>query len=105
MFIESLYKKLGVPPEARVGFQIAHKGLKGRELNSASRNRYMSSRGPAEEDESISEITTILGTMSETRVDDVRNIVEPLFMLFDFMEFNTSVYEDIVRSFERGIVR
>ena len=65
----------------------------------------MSSRGPAEEDESISEITTILGTMSETRVDDVRNIVEPLFMLFDFMEFNTTVYEDIVRSFERGIVR
>ena len=105
MFIESVYKKLGVPPEARVGFQIAHKGLKRRELNSASHNRYMSSRGPAEEDESISEITTILGTMSETRVDDVRNIVAPLFMLFDFMEFNTAVYEDIVRSFEHGIVR
>jgi hypothetical protein len=105
MFIESVYKKLGVPPEARVGFQIAHKGLKRRELNSASHNRYMSSRSPAEEDESISEITTILGTMSETRVDDVRNIVAPLFMLFDFMEFNTAVYEDIVRSFERGIVR
>jgi TIR domain len=105
MFIESLYKKLGVSPEARVGFQIAHKGLKSRELNSASPNRPISSRGLAVEDESISEITTILGTMSETRVDDVRNIVAPLFMLFDFMEFSATVYEGIVENFERGIVR
>jgi hypothetical protein len=105
MFIESLYRKLGVPPEAGVGIQITHKGLKGRELSSASSNRLMFSRGPAEEDESTSEISTILGTMGETRVDDVRKIAGPMFMLFDFMQFNVSVYDDIVRNFERGIVR
>jgi hypothetical protein len=105
MFIESLYSKLGVPPEARVGIQITHGGLKGRELSSASSNRYMFSRGPTEENESTSEITTILGTMGETRVDDVRKIVEPMFMLFNFMQFNASVYDDIVRNFERGIIR
>ena len=105
MFIESLYKKLGVPPEARVGIQITHRGLRGRELNSASSNRHFFSRGPAKEDESTSEITTILGTMGETRVDDVRKILEPMFMLFDFMQFNSAVYDDIVRNFERGIVR
>jgi hypothetical protein len=105
MFMESLYTKLGVPPEARVGIQITHHGLKGRELNSASSNRHMFSRGPAEEDESMSKITTILGTMSKTRVDDVRKILEPMFMLFNFMEFNVAVYDDIVRNFERGIIR
>jgi hypothetical protein len=105
MFIESLYRKLGVPPEARVGIEITHRGLKGRELNSASSNRHMFSRGAAEEDESRSAITTILGTMSETRVDDVRKIVEPMFMLFDFMQFNAAIYDDIVRNFERGIIR
>jgi len=105
MFIESLYSKLGVPPEARVRIQITHRGLKGRELNSASSNRHMFSRGPTEENESMSEITTILGTMSETRVDDVRKIVEPMFMLFNFMQFNTVVYDDLVRNFERGIIR
>jgi len=105
MFIQSLYSKLGVPPEARVGIQITHRGLKGRELSSASPNRHLFSRGSAEENESTSEITTILGTMGETRVDDVRKIAEPMFMLFDFMEFNATVYDDIVRSFERGIVR
>jgi TIR domain-containing protein len=105
MFIEGLYSKLGVPPEARVGIQITHGGLKGRELSSASSNRHIFSHGPAEENESVSEITTILGTMGETRVDDVRKIVEPMFMLFNFMQFNASVYEDIVRNFERGIIR
>jgi len=105
MFIESLHRKLGVPLEARVGIQITHRGLKGRELNSASSNRHIFSRGAAEENESMSEITTTLGTMSETRVDDVRKIVEPMFMLFNFMEFNVAVYDDIVRNFERGIIR
>jgi len=105
MFIESLHRKLGVPLEARVGIQITHRGLKGRELNSASSNRHIFSRGAAEENESMSEIATTLGTMSETRVDDVRKIVEPMFMLFNFMEFNVAVYDDIVRNFERGIIR
>jgi TIR domain len=105
MFIESLYRKLGAPPEAKVGIQISHKGLKGRELNSASPNRHLFSRGAATEDESTSEITTILGTMGETRVEDVKKIAAPMFMLFDFMQFNTTVYDDIVRNFERGIIR
>ena len=42
--------------------------------------------------------------MQETRVEDVRKILEPMFMLFDFMQFNVEVYEDIVRSFENGRV-
>ena len=105
MFLESLYSKLGIPPEAKVGIQITHGGLKGRELNSASSNRHMFSRGPANENESTSEIITILGKMHETRVDDVRNLIAPMFMLFDFMEFNAAIYDDIVRNFERGIIR
>ena len=105
MFIESFYSKLGVPPEASVGIQLIHSGLKGRELNSASSNRHMFSRGATQENESTSEITTTLGTMSTTRVDDVRKLVAPMFMLFDFMQFNVSVYDDIVRNFERGIIR
>src|ERR1700679_1793181 len=91
--------------EARVVIQITHGRLKGRELSAASPTRYMSSHRPADENESTSEITTTLGTMSETRVDDVRNIVEPMFRLFDFMQFDAAVYDEIVRNFERGIIR
>jgi TIR domain len=105
MFLGSLYNKLGVPPETKVEIRVTHGGLNGRYLNSASSNRYVFSRGPANENESTSEIATILGKMNETRVDDVKNLVAPMFMLFDFMEFNAAVYDDIVRNFERGIIR
>jgi hypothetical protein len=104
MFIQSLYTKLGAPPEARVGFSVSHEGLKGRTLTSASTNRLIFPRVTGES-ESTSEIVTVLGSMKETRVDDVRKILEPLFMLFDFTQFDATVYEEIVRSFERGIVR
>jgi hypothetical protein len=42
--------------------------------------------------------------MGETRVKDVRKVLEPMFMLFDFSQFDPSVYEEIVRNFERGKV-
>ena len=42
--------------------------------------------------------------MKDTLVDDVRRIAEPLFMLFDFEEFQPQIYNDIVRRFEQGNV-
>src|SRR5260370_1879110 len=96
---------LAFPPCSKIESKISQRGIKGRELNSECSNRNMFWQGPAEENESTSEITTILGTMSETRVDDVRKLVEPMFMLFDFMQFNAAIYDDIVRNFERGIIR
>ena len=105
MFIQNLYTKLGFPPETQVGLRIEHSGLKGRELTNASPDRVMFSRKTTTENESASELVTVLGTMSETRVEDVRKILEPMFMLFDFMQFSTSVFEEIVRNFERGVVR
>jgi hypothetical protein len=103
MFIERLYTKLGVPPEVRITIRVSHSGLKGRTLNSASPNRSVFARTSNEGDTSA-EIVAILGHMQETRVEDVRKILEPMFMLFDFMQFNVEVYDDIVRSFESGRV-
>jgi hypothetical protein len=48
------------------------------------------------------EIVLALGKIRERLVEDVRRLVEPLFMLFEFQEFNESVYTDIVRRFENG---
>ena len=103
MFIESLYTKLGAPPESRIAIRVSHSGLKGRTLNSASPNRSVSSR-ISDEGDTSADVVSVLGQMQETRVEDVRKILEPMFMLFDFMQFNVEVYEDIVRSFENGRV-
>jgi hypothetical protein len=104
MFAENLYSKLGAPPETRVGISVTHKGLSRRTLTSASANRMLFPRVSAE-DESTSEIVTVLGSMKDSRVDDVRKILEPMFMLFDFQQFQPEIYEEIVRNFEKGIVR
>ncbi len=45
-----------------------------------------------------------LGRIRETLVDDVQRLTAPMFMLFDFKEFSSEVYRDIVRRFEKGDV-
>jgi hypothetical protein len=105
MFAEKLYSKLGAPPDAKVIVRISHRGIAGRSLTSASQRRFVSPKDPGAENESTSEVVTILGTMKQTRVDDVRKLLEPMFMLFDFQEFSAQVYEDIVRGFENGEIR
>jgi hypothetical protein len=72
MFIQNLYVKLGMPPETKVKVLVRHSGLKGRTLSSASRNRLIHWRKTTEEDESMTELSTVLGQMHETRVNETR---------------------------------
>jgi hypothetical protein len=104
MFIERLYTTLGAHLDSRVAIRVAHRGINGRTLTSASSYRNVLPR-KSNESQSSSELVTVLGTMRETRVTDVRKLLDPVFMLFDFMQFNVEVYDDIVRSFEEGRVR
>lgn len=104
MFAEKLYRTLGAPPETRVGIRVTHAGLVGRVLTSASPDRFVHPRKTVETN-SVTEIVTVLESMGANRVDDVRRLLEPMFMLFDFQEFDPRVYEDLVRSFERGEIR
>src|SRR5262249_34732793 len=104
MFLERLYKGLGAPTDAKLGVRIIHRGLKGKKLTVGSVNRIFFRQGASVEDVSSSEITTNLGTMSDTRVDDVRKILEPMFLLFDFAQISNKVYAEIVRGFENGRV-
>lgn len=104
MFAERLYAKLGAAPESRIAVRVAHGGLDNRTLTSASPNRSVFSR-TATERSSSTEFIVVLGEMQKSRVEDVRRVLEPMFMLFDFMQFQQEVYEDIVRSFEAGRIR
>lgn len=104
LFASNLYTNLGVPPDARLSIRVTHRGLAGRSLTSSSPNRHIFSPKITREAQSETEIVVVLGTMKDTLVDDVRRIAEPLFMLFDFEEFQPQIYNDIVRRFEQGNV-
>ena len=101
MFASNLYKNLGAPPDTALSVRVSHRGLAGRTLTSVGRNRLMSPK-VSHEATTDSEIVIVLGTMQETLVDDVRRIVEPMFVLFEFQEFGEEIYTDIVRRFEKG---
>jgi len=104
MFLERLYNKLGAPSESQVKIRVTHKGFKGRTLSSASPNRSLFRSRRTSEDVSSFEFCAALGDMRSTRVDDVKNILAPMFVLFDYMELSTDVYADIVTKFEAGRV-
>jgi len=104
MFADRLYTKLGAPPDARLVIRVTHGGLDNRTLTSASPNRSVSSR-ISTDSRSSSQFVAVLGNMQKLRVEDVKRVLEPMFMLFDFMQFTDAVYEDIVRSFEAGKIR
>jgi TIR domain len=101
MFAANLYSNLGVPPEATFSLRVSHRGLAGRSLTSAGGNRHVFPR-TCRESISEAEVVVVLGKSRESLVEDVRRIVEPLFMLFEFQEFGAQIYEDIVRRFEKG---
>ena len=102
MFASKLYSTLGVGPETMLSVRVTHRGLAGRELTSAGGNRFIWPSTPTQADESRSEIVVAVGSILETIVDDVRRLLAPLFMLFDFKELNEAVYRDIVERFVKG---
>ncbi len=103
MFCKNLYSNLGASDNAKLSLRIRHKGLAGRELTSSSPNRFFI---PSMSKENISEtqIVDSINQLDLRLVDHVRQITEPMFMLFDFKQFVPQIYEDIVRSFVEGRV-
>lgn len=101
MFAGGLYSHIGVPPETRISVRVAHSGLSGRVLGSAGGRRHVWPR-KCIDDRCETETVVTLGTVRETLVADVRLLTAPLFLLFEFAEFEDRIYEDIVRRFERG---
>lgn len=102
MFAANLYDALGVPAETRLSIRVAHRGIAGRSLSTSNPARRLSSVRKTLADESQAEIVREVGQLRSHIVEDVRKILEPLFMLFDFMKFDDKVYEEIVTEFVKG---
>lgn len=99
-----LYGLLGVDRASRISLAVRHGGLKGRRLASSNPSRDLRVRASAEEDEVGTEIQGTLDEIEAALVSKVKEIVAPLFMLFDFFELTDPVYEEIVGRFLKGDV-
>lgn len=102
MFAANLYEALGVPGEIKLSVRVTHRGIAGRMLGSSNPRRTLSLQSQTQADESQTELVEEIGLLRDNMVGDVRQIAEPLFMLFDFTEFEDRVYEEIITSFVNG---
>jgi hypothetical protein len=88
-------------PDAKISARFTHSGLAGRTLKAVG-NRLLLSSPTLHEQVSETETVIVLGDIHNALVDEVQRVCAPMFMLFDFQEFAPTVYEDIVRRFEKG---
>ncbi len=102
MFAANLCEALGVPGDTKLSIRVLHRGIAGRTLSSSNPTRGLLFPRRTQVDESQTEIVEETGRLRDSIVANVRKIAEPLFMLFDFMEFDTKVYEEIITNFVNG---
>ena len=103
MFCANLYEHLGVASAAPLSVRISHAGLAGRTLTAASNNRHIIPAATAA-DASETTVQTSIEAIRERLADHVAQVVEPLFMLFDFKVFDRRVVDSIVADFYAGKV-
>jgi hypothetical protein len=104
MFCKNLYTNLALSDDATIALHVAHLGLKGRILSTSNSARRLYPSSTTTEDIVETEITVRLGDMPTRLVDDVVRLAGPLFMVFDFQEFQRQIYEGLVSDFLAGKV-
>jgi hypothetical protein len=104
LFCAKLYSFLDVEKTKKINFGIRHAGLNGRTLSSMNSDRDLFIEYKAIEDQSDTEIKFSLQEIEADLSNLVKQIVTPLFTLFDFFELTDIVLEDIVNKFVRDLV-
>jgi hypothetical protein len=103
LFLARLYRRLGASDTDEIAVRMGHGGLSNRTLGVANPSRYMS-RGDSitSEDEVEAAFTTTVSDLESKLPDYVKQIVQPLFVVFDFFEISDRILAELVDSFAAG---
>ncbi len=104
LYCARLYSRLEIDPTAVLNVAIRHGGLKDRKLTAVGARTLLREAGPSVEDEAETQIRCTLGQLETELVDLVKQLVAPVFVLFDFFELSDDIYEEIVSGFVEGRV-
>jgi len=102
LYCARLYTTLGINGSQPVHLAIKHSGIKDRILTSSNPARHLRTRSKSIENQVEEEIIFTLQEVESKLVDLVKQLTNPLFMMFDFFELADSVYEDLVDKFVGG---
>jgi hypothetical protein len=102
LFLARCYARLDVPDTTQLHIELRFGGLRGRQLRPASSNRFMPQARTTQEDLVISAVDCAVGELQTQLVSLVRDLVEPLFMVFDFFEVGEPALDEIINNFVAG---
>lgn len=104
LFLARLYRRLDASDTDEITVRIGHGGLSGRTLGVGNPRRYMSRNLRTSEDKIEASFTATLSDLESNLPEYVKQIVQPLFMVFDFFEINDGILGEIVDGFASGSV-
>lgn len=102
IYCARLYSRLEVDPTSIVNIAIKHGGLKDRIIGVASPRLTMFERDSCSEDEVESSISTSLSGLESNLVELVKQLITPLFTLFNFFELDDDTYKEIINAYVQG---
>ena len=101
LFLSRCYSRLDAPDSTALRIELRHGGLAGRELTAAG-NRQMPYHRTTSEAEVGAAVECTLAELQTRLVELVRELLEPFFMVFDFLELGDQVWAEIVNGFVEG---
>lgn len=105
LFLARLYSRLDVSETTSVRIWLTHGGLEGREISAiGNRSVAMRRRLPCTEPEITTELSTTVGRLEIKLTENVKELLSPLFTLFDFFQVADPIWADIVDRFVAGEV-
>jgi hypothetical protein len=104
LFLARLYRRLDAGDTDEVAVRVGHGGLSGRVLGAANPHRVMHDGRVTSEDEVEADIVATLSDLELNLTDYVKQIVQPLFVVFDFFEISDQILGEIVDGFVSGSV-
>jgi hypothetical protein len=98
LLLARIYRRLDASDGDEITMWVRHDGLRDRALRAASPGRAFWDRVTTE-DFVESSLTTSLANLESNLVTCVKEIIGPLFVIFEFFELDDAVLEDIVNKF------
>jgi hypothetical protein len=105
LYCARLYSRLGVLNTRTVNIGVVHGGLRDRILRSSDPVQSLFGTHSTTQDVVRSEISASLISIESQLVQFVKDLTQPLFMIFDYFEVSDSVYANMVNNFVEGRTR
>lgn len=99
LLLARIYRRLDASDTDQIIVRFRHSGLAGRGLAATDRSRDRWGRRKASEDVVESSVTTSLAGLESDLVAHVKEIIDPLFVIFEFFELSDVMLENIVNEF------